>query len=165
MANTRLDQIQSHLGPNGLEMDPTRVDGHVIIITGAAQGKIHKLIKVYSEYSRIAGIGRSAAILLAQRGAKVAINDLDSEKAADVVREIRSLGRIAEAFPGDALDEKFPDQLITRVLAKWGKINCLINNAGMPIPHSILRKRHANRFQGSVMIVPFTKCRTPNLTL
>ncbi|KAJ5906375.1 uncharacterized protein N7473_003291 [Penicillium subrubescens] len=113
MANTRLDQIQSHLGPNGLEMDPTRVDGHVIIITGAAQG-----------------IGRSAAILLAQRGAKVAINDLDSEKAADVVREIRSLGHIAEAFPGDALDEKFPDQLITRVRAKWGKINCLINNAG-----------------------------------
>jgi 3-oxoacyl-[acyl-carrier protein] reductase len=38
MANTRLSQIQTHLEPSGLEMDPTRVDGHVIIITGAAQG-------------------------------------------------------------------------------------------------------------------------------
>lgn len=39
MANTRLNQIQSHLGPNDLEIDPTRVDGQVIVITGAAQGK------------------------------------------------------------------------------------------------------------------------------
>jgi 3-oxoacyl-[acyl-carrier protein] reductase len=61
-----------------------------------------------------------------------------------VVREIRSLGHIAEAFPGDALDEKFPDQLVTRVLAKWGKVNCLINNAGMPMSHRMLRERHAN---------------------
>jgi hypothetical protein len=46
MANTRLDQIQSHLGSNGLEIDPTRVDDHVIIITGAAQGKIPRSIKI-----------------------------------------------------------------------------------------------------------------------
>lgn len=37
MANNRLNQIQEHLGPSN-SADPTRVDGHVIIITGAAQG-------------------------------------------------------------------------------------------------------------------------------
>jgi 3-oxoacyl-[acyl-carrier protein] reductase len=100
---------------------------------------IYTNLEIHSEYSSIAGIGRSAAILLAQKGAKVAINDLDGEKASAIVREIRSLGHIAEAFPGDALDEKFPDQLVTRVLAKWGRINCLINNAGMPMSRDILR--------------------------
>ncbi|KAJ5813792.1 uncharacterized protein N7503_000542 [Penicillium pulvis] len=111
MANHRLNQIQNHLVSS--DIDPTRVDGHVIIITGAAQG-----------------IGRSAAILLAQKGAKVAINDLDSNKAQEVVQEIRNLGGIAEAFPGNMLDETFPAKLVADVLSKWGKINCLINNAG-----------------------------------
>lgn len=57
----------------------------------------------------------------------------------DVVREIRSLGHTAEAFPGDALDEKFPERLVTGVLEKWGKINCLINNAGMTVSQKTLR--------------------------
>ncbi|KAJ5560201.1 hypothetical protein N7513_002600 [Penicillium frequentans] len=111
MANHRLNQIQNHLV--SADIDPTRVDGHVIIITGAAQG-----------------IGRSAAILLAQKGAKVAINDLDSLKAQETVQEIRKLGGIAEAFPGNMLDEIFPAELVAGVLTKWSKINCLINNAG-----------------------------------
>ncbi|KAJ5557006.1 hypothetical protein N7494_000921 [Penicillium frequentans] len=111
MANHRLNQIQNHLV--SLDIDPTRVDGHVIIITGAARG-----------------IGRSAAILLAQKGAKVAINDLDSIKAQETAQEIRKLGGIAEAFPGNMLDETFPAELVAGVLTKWGKINCLINNAG-----------------------------------
>ncbi|KAJ6002963.1 hypothetical protein N7451_005510 [Penicillium sp. IBT 35674x] len=111
MANHRLNQIQNHLGSS--DIDPTRIDGHVVIITGAAQG-----------------IGRSAAILLAQKGARVAINDLDSTKAQEVVQEIRNRGGIAEALPGNMLDETFPAKLVADVLSKWGKINCLINNAG-----------------------------------
>lgn len=71
-------------------------------------------------------------MLLAQKGAKVAINDLDREKADEVVRQIRQFQGQAEAFPGNVLDEKFPQLLVDSVLQKWGKINCLINNAGMP---------------------------------
>lgn len=76
------------------------------------------------------GIGRSAALLLAQKGGKIAVNDLDQDKAAEVVAEIRSLGGEAESFPGNVLDEEFPQRLMDAVLQKWGRINSLINNAG-----------------------------------
>lgn len=76
------------------------------------------------------GIGRAAAVLLARKGAKIAVNDLDKEKAEDVVREIRGFQGEAESFPGNVLDEEFPLRLVDSVLQRWGKINCLINNAG-----------------------------------
>lgn len=69
-------------------------------------------------------------MLLAQKGAKIAISDLDKEKSEDVVREIRGLNGEAESFPGNVLDEEFPPFLVDSVLRRWGKINCLINNAG-----------------------------------
>jgi 3-oxoacyl-[acyl-carrier protein] reductase len=84
----------------------------------------------------VKGIGRAAAILLARKGAKIAINDLDAEKAEEVVREIRGAQGEAASFPGNVLDEEFPRRLVDSVLQRWGKINCLINNAGM----SIVRK-------------------------
>lgn len=122
MANNRLHQVQKHLRPAATE-DPSRVDGHVILITGGAQG-----------------IGRAAALLLSQQGATIAINDLDGSKAQEVVDEIRQLDREAESFPGNVLDEAFPRRLIDDVLRKWGRINGLINNAGNRAP--TLPSRH-----------------------
>jgi 3-oxoacyl-[acyl-carrier protein] reductase len=72
-------------------------------------------------------------LLLAQKGARVAINDLDKEKADEVAREIRNLQGQAEVFHGNVLDDEFPQLLVNSVLQRWGKINCLINNAGMPL--------------------------------
>lgn len=77
------------------------------------------------------GIGRAAALLLSQQGAIIAVNDLDKYKGQEVVNEIRQLGREAECFPGNILDETFPQRLIDDVLNKWGRINGLINNAGI----------------------------------
>lgn len=77
------------------------------------------------------GIGRAAALLLSQQGAIIAVNDLDKYKGQEVVNEIRRLGREAECFPGNILDEKFPQRLIDDVLNKWGRINGFINNAGI----------------------------------
>lgn len=77
------------------------------------------------------GIGRAAALLLSQQGATIAVNDLDKNKAQEVVDEIRQLGRETECFPGNVLDEAFPQRLIDDVLRKWGRINGLINNAGI----------------------------------
>ncbi|KAI9930785.1 hypothetical protein ASPWEDRAFT_739238 [Aspergillus wentii DTO 134E9] len=113
MANNRLRQVQNHLEANDPVADPSRIDGHVIIITGAAQG-----------------IGRSAAILLAQKGAKIALNDLDVTKAQEVVDEIRAAGGEAECYPGNVLDEAFPQRLVDAVLARWRVIHGLVNNAG-----------------------------------
>ena len=87
-----------------------------------------------------AGIGRSAALLLSQQGAIIAINDLDAKKAQEVVNEIRQQGREAESFPGNVLDVAFPQKLIDDVLRKWGRINGLINNAGNRAP--TLPSRH-----------------------
>lgn len=47
-----------------------------------------------------------------------------------MVAEIRSQGGEAESFPGNVLDEEFPQRLMDAVLQKWGRINSLINNAG-----------------------------------
>ena len=84
------------------------------------------------------GIGRAAALLLSQQGAIIAINDLDGSKAQEVVDEIRKQGREAESFPGNVLDETFPQQLIDDVLRKWSRINGLINNAGNRVPISLM---------------------------
>lgn len=73
-------------------------------------------------------------MVLARRGAKVAINDLDREKAEKLAKEIRSFQGEAEVFCGNVLEEAFPQLLVSSVLQKWGKINCLINNAGIVHP-------------------------------
>lgn len=77
------------------------------------------------------GIGRSAALLLASKGAKIGVNDMDRAKAQQVVDEIRAMGQQAECYPGDVLDSSFPDRFVAAMLTKWGAINGLINNAGM----------------------------------
>ncbi|OJI99670.1 hypothetical protein ASPVEDRAFT_51050 [Aspergillus versicolor CBS 583.65] len=120
------------------------MDGQVVIITGGAQG-----------------IGRAAAILLGQRGAKIAISDLDKEKAEDVVREIREFQGEAESFPGNVLDEDFPPRLVESVLKRWGKINCLINNAGF-CHDSAIHKMDEDKFDIIMKIhnyVPFRMTR------
>lgn len=126
----RLRQIHQHLEPSDPAIDPSRMDGQVVVITGGAQGKFLLSVKRRYILTLMPGIGRAAAILLGQRGAKIAISDLDKEKAEDVVRDIRQFHGEAESFPGNVLDEDFPPRLVESVLKRWGRINCLINNAG-----------------------------------
>ncbi len=61
-----------------------KLDGKVAIVTGAAQG-----------------IGRAIALALAREGANVVVNDVDSEKARGVAKEIELLGRKALAIKVD----------------------------------------------------------------
>lgn len=129
MASDRLRQVQNHLDASGPVADPSRIDGQVVLITGGAQGECQR--RDLDDNADFEGIGRATAVLLAQKGAKLAINDLDSEKAQDAANEIRSAGGEAEAFPGNALDESFPQKLVDAVIGKFGQVNCLINNAGM----------------------------------
>jgi len=113
-ASNRLQQVQSHLKvPDPFAQDRTRIDGHVVLITGAAQG-----------------IGRATASLLARQGAKIAINDLDEAKAKLAVDELTAAGHEAFHVAGNMLDESFPQKLVGAVIRRYGKINCLINNAG-----------------------------------
>ncbi|KAJ5154447.1 uncharacterized protein N7500_009886 [Penicillium coprophilum] len=108
----RLQQITSQLAHND-QRDPSRIDGHVVLITGGAQG-----------------IGRAAATLLASKGAKIVLADVDETKANEAVKELRVAGYEAACVVGDALDEAFPEKAVTAALKAFGKVNCLINNAG-----------------------------------
>jgi 3-oxoacyl-[acyl-carrier protein] reductase len=78
------------------------------------------------------GIGRATADLLARAGARVAINYLRDEAAANgAVREIRAAGGEAMALAGDVSDETVARQLVRDVVAAWGRLDILVNNAGI----------------------------------
>jgi NAD(P)-dependent dehydrogenase (short-subunit alcohol dehydrogenase family) len=100
-----------------------RYDDKVAIVTGSGQG-----------------LGRSHAIELAKRGAKVVINDLgggvdgsggSSDAAKAVVAEIEALG--GEAIANGANVAKFDEveAMVKQAMDKWGRIDILVNNAGI----------------------------------
>jgi NAD(P)-dependent dehydrogenase (short-subunit alcohol dehydrogenase family) len=96
-----------------------RFDGRVAIVTGAG-----------------GGLGRSHALGLAARGARVVVNDLGSDGSAPassiaVVAEIENSGGAAMA---DGADVSNPDQvaaMVKRAEERWGGVDILINNAGI----------------------------------
>ena len=100
-----------------------RYDGKVAIVTGAG-----------------GGLGRSHAIELASRGARVVVNDLggsvngegqNSEAALAVVREIEAAGGEAMAHPANVANMDEVTDMVEQAMAKWGRIDILVNNAGI----------------------------------
>lgn len=84
----------------------------VAVITGAAQG-----------------IGRRAAEVLAEKGYSLALNDVNS--AADALASVSTLGADAIETPGDVSDEAAVARVAEAVLARFGRIDVLVNNAGV----------------------------------
>ncbi|MCX5384520.1 SDR family NAD(P)-dependent oxidoreductase [Streptomyces sp. NBC_00083] len=105
--------------------DEVRFDGQVAVVTGAGRG-----------------LGREYALLLAARGARVAVNDVGTgidgrgaspSPAHEVAEEIRRLGGEAVA---DVHDISTPDgaRALTRgAMERWGRLDILVNNAGISI--------------------------------
>jgi len=78
------------------------------------------------------GIGRATADVLARAGARVAINYLRDERAANAaVREIRAAGGEAMALAGDVSEADQARQLVRDVVAAWDRLDILVNNAGI----------------------------------
>ena len=76
------------------------------------------------------GIGRAVAIGFAKEGADVAITYLDEhEDAQETLRLIEAEGRRATAVPGDIGDSDFSRELVRQVVAAFGQIDILVNNA------------------------------------
>ncbi len=108
-------------------MDELRFDGKVAIVTGAG-GK--------------PGLGRSHAMLLASRGAKVVVNDLGvgpdglgrkRHHADAVVQEILDAGGEAIADTNSVAEEDSAKAVVQTALDAWGKVDILVNNAGVAI--------------------------------
>jgi len=100
-----------------------RYDGQVAIVTGAGNG-----------------LGRSHALALASRGAKVVVNDLggavdgsgsSSEAALEVVRTIEAAGGEAVANGANVADLNQVEAMVAQTIEKWGRVDILVNNAGI----------------------------------
>jgi NAD(P)-dependent dehydrogenase (short-subunit alcohol dehydrogenase family) len=96
-----------------------RLDGQVAIVTGAGQG-----------------LGRCHALALAERGAKVFVNDLGndngvSEHADAVVQEITAAGGEAMSHGANVADFTQVQDMVQQAMDKWGRIDILVNNAGI----------------------------------
>ena len=78
------------------------------------------------------GIGRAIAMKFAEEGADVAFTFLSSvEKGQALVAELETFGVKAKGYRSDASDFQAADQLITDVVADFGKLDVLVNNAGV----------------------------------
>ena len=83
--------------------------GRVAIVTGAARG-----------------LGRAAAARLYERGASVAVNVRDAERADALAR---SLGDHAIAVPGDLAAPGVPEEIVSRTVEQFGRLDIIVNNA------------------------------------
>lgn len=86
------------------------------------------------------GIGRSIALRLAEFGADVGITYARSADAAnEVVKEIEAMGRKGKAFQADAVDYAQAEDVIKTITDDLGKIDVIVNNAGITKDNLILR--------------------------
>ena len=77
------------------------------------------------------GIGRAIALAYAREGASVAVADIDQAGAQSAAAEARSLGGVAESFHADIGDPAMSAALLERVVARFGRLDVLVNNAGV----------------------------------
>lgn len=86
------------------------------------------------------GIGKAIAIRLAEFGADVAITYARSADAAEAVKkEIEGLGRKCKSIQADAVDLGRAEEVISEIVDDWGKIDVIVNNAGITKDNLILR--------------------------
>ncbi|HWP46744.1 MAG TPA: glucose 1-dehydrogenase [Candidatus Limnocylindrales bacterium] len=89
------------------------LEGKVSLVTGAGRG-----------------IGKAAAIGLAEAGSQVVLVSRSRNELEEVAREVRNLGRKALVLPADLLQfDKIPE-LVTRTVEEFGRLDILVNNAG-----------------------------------
>jgi NAD(P)-dependent dehydrogenase (short-subunit alcohol dehydrogenase family) len=91
-----------------------RVEGKVAIVTGGALG-----------------IGKACCFLLAKEGAKVAVTDVLYKEGQELAKQILSQGDLAEFWHLDVSDEKEVEKVFAEIHQKFGKIDVLVNNAGI----------------------------------
>lgn len=77
------------------------------------------------------GIGREITTRFAKEGADIAICDVNKEAMEDVKKEVESLGRRCVVFETDVTNVQQVDEMISKILDNYKKVDILINNAGI----------------------------------
>jgi NAD(P)-dependent dehydrogenase (short-subunit alcohol dehydrogenase family) len=90
------------------------LEGQVAIITGAGRG-----------------IGRATALELGRMGAHIVVAELDPANAERTASEVSALGRRAPVVPTDVTSRKDLEGMVKRTHAEFGRIDVLVNNAGI----------------------------------
>lgn len=98
--------------------------GKVVIVTGSGRG-----------------IGRGIAETFADNGANVVITDIDEETCKKTAEEISTKGVETLAVVSDVTNREQIDNLVEKTLEKWGKIDVLVNNAGITMDTLFLRMK------------------------
>ncbi|MGV8153515.1 MAG: 3-oxoacyl-ACP reductase FabG [Alkaliphilus sp.] len=94
----------------------------VVIVTGAARG-----------------IGESVALKFTKLGAKVIIVDINQESIDEVVEKLNAIGGNALGFKVDVTKKEEVDEMVEKVVAKFGKLDIIINNAGITSDAKLVR--------------------------
>jgi 3-oxoacyl-[acyl-carrier protein] reductase len=103
------------------------LNGKVAIITGASRG-----------------IGRGIATRFAEQGANVAFTYLSSvDKGMELEKELSAFGVKAKGYRSDAGDHKAADELVKAVVAEFGTVDVLVNNAGITRDGLLMRMSEA----------------------
>jgi 3-oxoacyl-[acyl-carrier protein] reductase len=100
------------------------VTGRIALVTGASQG-----------------IGRACALALAEGGAIIALAARNEEKLTAVAKEIEGLGGQAATFRMDVSKEDEVKSAVKAVIARFGKIEILVNNAGVTKDTLLMRMK------------------------
>ena len=124
----------------------TVLEGKAAIVTGSARG-----------------IGRATAELLCAQGARVLVNDLDADLAAEAAAEIEGDTAV---FAGDLTQEGVCEALVEKAVAEFGQLDIVVNNAGYTWD-GIAHKMSDEQFRAMLEIhtvVPFRVLRAASPT-
>ncbi len=103
------------------------------------------------------GIGRAIACKLAGEGAKIVVNDLDEDVAAETVQAIKDMGSDAVACVGDVTVSDFGKRFVGCATENFGGVDIIVNNAGYPWD-TVIQKMTDEQFQAMLdvhTIAPF----------
>ena len=131
-----------------------RLTGQVAVVTGGGSG-----------------MGEAAAAALAREGARVVVVGRRPEPLAEVVSYLTEEGRTALARPVDVTDSDAVDGLIAEVTERWGRVDVLVNSAGINVPrrdmaslsvadwHAVLQINLTGTFLGMSIELPVLSLR------